>query len=292
MASLVIKDLTPKVVLMWLNTVSHFRDEMIRDYAGQAKESLIKAMKHENLECELTSQPIDSTEFNHGNEANPGLISNLMLAVQTPVNHHIDSTDINNVEDKSGVDSESMCVEHDAFDLMPIEEDDGEDLVVSLLSQGASVLAFSPDGSTALMYAAEAGNLRNVTLLVKAGSNIEQQRRDGCTALQLAAYLGHNSVVSYLLEIGAFILNNKKGMNALLFAAMNGHLQICLELLAFKPDLLDYKRQDGMSALTLANEQGHTDLANLLVDMGAKVERESGESMGFVNDDLQKWDCY
>jgi hypothetical protein len=53
---------------MWLNTVSHFRDEMIRDYAGQAKESLIKAMKHENLECELTSQPIDSTEFNHGNE--------------------------------------------------------------------------------------------------------------------------------------------------------------------------------------------------------------------------------
>jgi hypothetical protein len=62
------KDLTPKVVVMWLNTISHFRDELIRDYAGQAKESLIKAMKHENLECELTSQPIDSTEFNHGNE--------------------------------------------------------------------------------------------------------------------------------------------------------------------------------------------------------------------------------
>jgi ankyrin repeat protein len=55
------------------------------------------------------------------------------------------------------------------------------------------------------MYAAEAGNLRNVILLVKAGSNIEQQRRDGCTALQLAACLGHNSVVSYLLEIGMYV---------------------------------------------------------------------------------------
>lgn len=53
------------------------------------------------------------------------------------------------------------------------------DLVLYYLDTGVSVLAYSPDGSTALMYAAQYGNIDVVRLLVSRGANIEQQRKVG-----------------------------------------------------------------------------------------------------------------
>ena len=62
--------------------------------------------------------------------------------------------------------------------------------------------ATSQDGSTALMMAAEAGNMVFIHYLLDAGANPYKSDRRGNTALHYAAQMNHVSIVALLLSVG------------------------------------------------------------------------------------------
>lgn len=67
-----------------------------------------------------------------------------------------------------------------------------------LLDYGAAVNAITPNGKTALHYAAKAGFLTIVTLLLEHGANPDLRDEDGETALSLAQTAGKTEVAALL----------------------------------------------------------------------------------------------
>ena len=72
-----------------------------------------------------------------------------------------------------------------------------------LLKAGADVNAAPRNGCTPLYKAAERGSEACVSLLLKAGADVNAAPRDGCTPLYKAAEKSSEACVSLLLEAGA-----------------------------------------------------------------------------------------
>ena len=77
------------------------------------------------------------------------------------------------------------------------------ELMQRLLDAGTEVDKQGSDGSTALHYAAYAGQKDAVGFLVEQGATIDAADEGSSTALHAAAYRGHTGVVRLLLEKGA-----------------------------------------------------------------------------------------
>lgn len=72
-----------------------------------------------------------------------------------------------------------------------------------LLSKGANPNAQTEDGQTALMYAAQSGDVELVKTLLNKGADPTLQNRGGFTALQLAISLQRTSVIELLKQAEA-----------------------------------------------------------------------------------------
>src|SRR5262249_46463354 len=106
----------------------------------------------------------------------------------------------------------------------------------------------------------------------------------GQTALMWAAAEGHAAVVKMLIAAGADLnVRVKSGFTPLLFAARDGRLEAVRALLEARADANDAIRTErgggkmpvnGTSALTLAVETGHFELAIALVEAGANPNDE------------------
>lgn len=100
-----------------------------------------------------------------------------------------------------------------------------------LLACGANINAVDDEGKTALMLAAEKGQVGTVNALLAAGADVNATDDDGDTALMHAADEGNNAVVRLLLDAGADInIRNKEGETAFDIANEEGHTEI-MELL-------------------------------------------------------------
>ncbi|MBQ7024654.1 MAG: ankyrin repeat domain-containing protein [Akkermansia sp.] len=71
------------------------------------------------------------------------------------------------------------------------------------LDSGIDINATDDDRDTALMDAAEEGNLTAVKNLIAAGADVNLQNEDAKSALMMAAGEGHTEVVKTLLAAGA-----------------------------------------------------------------------------------------
>ncbi|HIE53972.1 MAG TPA: ankyrin repeat domain-containing protein, partial [Chromatiaceae bacterium] len=80
---------------------------------------------------------------------------------------------------------------------------DDVETMEKLLDQGADVNAANKYGKTALMMAAENGNLAAVSLLLARGADVNRKTVADCTALTLAAENGEPEVTALLIERGA-----------------------------------------------------------------------------------------
>eukprot|EP01041_Mallomonas_annulata_P011575 gene11575-24215_t len=89
------------------------------------------------------------------------------------------------------------------------------------------------NGASALMISALHGHVDICRFLVEEkGCDIERRSADGRTALTYAAYGGRGDVITFLLCVGADASStNDKGESALIFAIMNGHVNIVKALL-------------------------------------------------------------
>ncbi|MBI5688705.1 MAG: ankyrin repeat domain-containing protein [Verrucomicrobia bacterium] len=150
-----------------------------------------------------------------------------------------------------------------------------------LLEAGADPNAALRGGETPLMTAARTGHLDTVQLLLSRGARVDDRlAAGGQTALMWAAHEGHAPVVAALIAAGAdFRTAVDSGFTPLLFAARTGRTEVVRTLLRAGADLHEATKparaagrkgpRPGTSALVIAIENAHFELAAELLDRGA-----------------------
>ena len=153
-------------------------------------------------------------------------------------------------------------------------------IVELLLERGADPNTTLRGGETVLMTAARSGKPGPVSALLKRGADVNAKERRGQTALMWAAADGHTAVVELLIKAGADIHATlaDSGFTPLLFAAREGRADVVRVLLKAGTDVNSATEPrkpnakgpaKGTSALILAVENGHFELALTLVEAGA-----------------------
>ncbi|TNJ27140.1 Kinase, NEK [Giardia muris] len=124
------------------------------------------------------------------------------------------------------------------------------------------------DGKTALMFAAQKGDLECVKLLL---GEAKHQKKDGRTALMLAAENKHLAVVEILAPLEAGI-QDSQGWTALMYASWYGAMDCCTILLE------ETRKQcrKGWSALMIAAKRGHDAICRILVSREAGLYTPTG----------------
>jgi len=154
------------------------------------------------------------------------------------------------------------------------------EIVELLLDHGADQNTKLRGGETALMTAARTGKPGPVQALLKRGAEVNAKERRGQTALMWAAAEGNTEVVELLLKAGAdtYAVLPDSGFTAFFFAVREGRASVVHTLLKAGADIHETMQprkaagkgpRKGTSALILAVENGHYELALDLITAGA-----------------------
>lgn len=143
-----------------------------------------------------------------------------------------------------------------------------KDMVLWLLSQGASLDEVDVVGNTALLYAVYGGHRDIVEEFVRRGRSLHERNSKNHTALLQAACGGHKHLVEWLLQKG-FSLNeaDHDGNTSLLFAAWGGHLELIQFLLKHGSSLQE-QNHNGHSIFLSAANGGRVDVVEWLLTQG------------------------
>ena len=153
--------------------------------------------------------------------------------------------------------------------------------VRSLLKRGMDVNSPSPDGATALSWAAHLNDMETAKLLVGAGANVNSANRYGATPLMAAATNGNTAMIKLLLEAGADPNTTlPEGETVLMTAARTGRPEAVKELLGRGADVNARERWRGQTALMWAAAEGHVEAVDALIRGGAEVGLRS--EVGFT----------
>jgi len=161
-------------------------------------------------------------------------------------------------------------------------------MVERLLRAGADAASARSTGETVLMTAARVGNIDVVRQLLTAGADPDASESfRGQTALMWAVAENHTAVARLILETaGGATTRSSNGFSPLLFAAQQGNVDIARTLLAagadvneFAPDGIGgdtntqeiFREGTEASALMVAIDSGHTEMALFLIERGANV---------------------
>ncbi len=163
------------------------------------------------------------------------------------------------------------------------------DIVEMLLRAGADANAANQDQQTPLMLAARTGSVEVVELLVRHGADVNRRERfRDQSAVMWAAAQGHSGVVDFLIGQGADLdvrarandwpnqMTNEPrvqyrptgGLTPLLYAARAGCLGCVRAMIDAGVDM-DRPNPDGMTPMIMALDNGHHDVARLLLERGA-----------------------
>lgn len=154
------------------------------------------------------------------------------------------------------------------------------DVIKALLSAGADANTTLRGGETVLMTAARTGRVEPVKALLDAGAKVDAKDRKDQTALMWAAADGHTAVIELLIKAGAERnARLKSGFTPMLFAVREGRIDAVTvflkagvdanEAIQTKRNAGGFAAPDGLSALNLAVENGHFELAVILLKAGA-----------------------
>jgi ankyrin repeat protein len=182
-------------------------------------------------------------------------------------------------------------------------------MVDLLLARDAPINARNLAGATALFFAAEGGHTLIVQRLIERGADVKLAGRSGVSPVAAAAYAGNDAIVEALLARGADErAPDETGKPPIVYAAAGARLDIVKRLLARNIDLnarysnnltllmwasgpdekaseaqaikvvsylldagahIDDRDDRGRTALMVAAEGGHAEIANLLLARGA-----------------------
>jgi uncharacterized protein len=182
-------------------------------------------------------------------------------------------------------------------------------MVDLLLARDAPINARNLAGATALFFASEGGHTLIAQRLIERGADVELVGRSGVSPVAAAAYAGNDVIVEALLAHGADErASDETGKPPIVYAAAGARLDIVKRLLARNIDInarypndltllmwasgpdekapeaqaikvvsylldagahIDDRDARGRTALMIAAEGGHADIANLLLARGA-----------------------
>jgi len=160
-------------------------------------------------------------------------------------------------------------------------KDQGGRPVPQLLEQHVDVNEVQPDGATPLSWAAYLDQAATVNLLLKAGAKVNVADEYGDTPLTLACATGDAAVIGKLIAAGADAKAARwNGETALMIAARSGTVP-GVKLLLEHGALIDAtETRKGQNALMWAAAEGHSEVVDLLIASGAHVKSVS--SGGFT----------
>jgi ankyrin repeat protein len=148
--------------------------------------------------------------------------------------------------------------------------------VRELLRNRADVNAAQPDGSTALVLAAERDDLEVADLLIRARANVNAANDYGATALSVACASGNIAMIELLLDANAdpnaALLS---GETPLMTAVDKGNIDAARALLRHGADVNLKESRGGQTALMWAVANKYPDIVKLLVEHGADVRARS-----------------
>lgn len=148
--------------------------------------------------------------------------------------------------------------------------------VARLLSTSPELLRMT-EPNPCLHLAAREGRLNIVQFLITLGANINLEVDLFGTPLDEAASEGHLELVKYLVKQGASLATPRPDRNPLFSAIDGGHIDIVRFLLeaGIDPHVV-YRGESGRlkNALSYAQEEDQTDIAELLVNAGCRVPIE------------------
>ncbi len=182
-------------------------------------------------------------------------------------------------------------------------------MVDLLLAHGAPIDARNLAGATALYFAAEGSHISIAQRLIERGADVKLTGRSGISPIAAAAFAGNDVIVEALLAHGADErAPDDTGKPPIVYAAAGARLDVVKRLLARNIDInaryandltllmwasgpdehapesqaaevvgflldqgahLDDRDDRGRTALMIAAEGGHADIANLLLARGA-----------------------
>ncbi|XP_069675384.1 uncharacterized protein [Periplaneta americana] len=132
------------------------------------------------------------------------------------------------------------------------------------------------DEKTALLYAAEFGQLQVVKLLVQRGASVKICDKYGNTPLLLAAKIGKWNLIQYLLQLNHDpAVQNMYGDNIMHVAARFSNAVIVSEILEFAEDIIDTRNSSNLTPLLVAALKEKWNIVKLLspyADLSASDE--------------------
>jgi ankyrin repeat protein len=154
-------------------------------------------------------------------------------------------------------------------------------LVQKMIAARADVNATSPDGTTALHWAAEHGDVELVRFLIARGANVRTANRYGVTALRSACEQGSAAVVETLVAAGADVnaTRAESGDTPVMIAARSGHGDVVSILIARGANVDAIEPVRGQTALMWAAAERHPAAVKVLLDAGANANAVSKTKM-------------
>ena len=142
-------------------------------------------------------------------------------------------------------------------------------------AHGFSIDARNDVGECLLFQATGSRDLKEMRFLLTNGASADRETvRNGCTSLHVACYYGNLDMVQLLWDFGATTSRHivgRPGMTPFLITCQENHISIVKFFLEKNNLFKDDVDRLGRTALYLALERQHFELANYLLDRGANA---------------------
>jgi ankyrin repeat protein len=147
---------------------------------------------------------------------------------------------------------------------------------LALIDQHVDVNAPTPDGATALLWAAHNNDAEMVNRLLRAGANAKAKNEFGSTPMAEAAFLSNTAIMEALLKAGADPDSpGPDGQTALMVVVRTGNLAAVKLLLEHGAHVDAREKQKEQTALMWAAAQSQPAIVKELVAHGAGVNARS-----------------
>ena len=164
----------------------------------------------------------------------------------------------------------------DGASLLDAAQRNDIDSAMMSIDQGVGVNTTSPDGATALHWAAHWGTTDLAERLLSAGALVDASNELGITPISIACRNGSEAMVDLLLKAKADAKGSEpSGETVLMSCTRTGSLGAVEQLLAAGAEPNSFEVDSGQTALMWAAAGGHWEIVDLLIGAGADVNASS-----------------